>query len=403
MTDGQPNPNPPEADTARYKVAVLVTTTFTIRAFYRLPLYGFKEAGIDVTVISAADGELGDIPPGVRFAPCGLTRTSTPLRDLNALWQLYRHFRAERYDLIQYSTPKASLLGSIAACAARIPTRLYLNWGLYYEGKTGWKRRVFQWIEWITSKCSTQVIPNSQASLDTLVADRIVRREKCTVIRHGSPCGIDLNRFNADEYAPQHDDIRASFELPSDAIVLGVLGRLTGDKGLHEIVGAFCTLAERHPNLYMLIVGMEEEKDRLREETSRQIREHPRIKHFGWRWQIVPFYAAIDIFCLPSYREGLPQSVLEAQAMGKPVVCSDIAPCREAIEEEVTGLLAEVRSTQALIPPLERLISDAALRERFGAAARERIRQRFRSEDVLRDLVDHRLAHLRKRPPREKK
>ncbi|MBP7747403.1 MAG: glycosyltransferase family 4 protein [Phycisphaerae bacterium] len=380
----------------RPRMAILATVPLTIRAFYRQPLAALAEAGIDVTVMCAGRaGDVAPLPPGVRFHPMDFTRTTNPLRDLRAVWRLFCVLRRERFDLVQYSTPKAALLGTLAARAARVPVRIYLMWGLYYEGQQGWRRKIWIWFEKLLCFLNTHVVMNSLENLEVVVRSGIVPRAKSAVIRHGSPCGVDLSEFDAARWAHCRPALRQQLNIPAESVVIGLFGRLTGDKGVNELVGAFVLLARRHPGLILLVVGpRDEEKDRPQPETLATLSSHPQIRNLGWQDVLLPCFATIDIFCLPSYREGLPQAVLEAQAMCLPVVCTDIMGCRDAAVHGETAFLVAPRSTTALLEPLERLITDPDLRATMGRNGRRRIEALFDARDVVREMVAHRLGLL---------
>ena len=175
-----------------------------------------------------------------------------------------------------------------------------------------------------------------------------------------------------------------------------MFGRLTGDKGVNEIVTAFVRITKEIDNIFLLVIGVQEQKDKLLKETERRIKSHSRIKALGWQKTLLPYYATIDIFCLPSYREGFPQSPLEAQAMEIPVVSTNIMGVRESIVDNQTGFLVEPRNTEALIEPLKKLMLDSELRKKMGLRGRERVEKMFDSKDVIKATVEHRLKLLSK-------
>jgi glycosyltransferase involved in cell wall biosynthesis len=185
--------------------------------------------------------------------------------------------------------------------------------------------------------------------LEILVKESITKKKKCEYFLNGSACGVDLNLFNPGRWEDSGKQIRKSLKIPAEAIVIGVFGRLTREKGVNEMVSAFVKLSQQIDNIFLLVVGTQEEKDRLLPETEEIIRNHPRIRSLGWQKSLLPCYVAIDIFCLPSYREGFPQTPLEAQAMELPVVTTDIPGARESIIDGQTGLLADPRGSEGII------------------------------------------------------
>lgn len=377
------------------RMAVLTTISGTIRAFYKGQFKALSKAGINITVICTNDPDLPNfLPDEVNFIPVDFTRVLSPLKDFKVLCHLFRIFSKEKYDLVQYSTPKAALLGSISSFFARVPIRIYLLWGLYYEGQRGIKRTILKFFEKIICFLSTHILPNAREMADVVEEQGLTKKSKCEVILNGSACGVDLEEFNPENWKHCCEPMRDSLKIPPDSVVIGIFGRLTGDKGVNEIVAAFREIARQMNNVFLLVIGNQEEKDRLPPETEKTIRSHPQVRALDRQKELFPYYATIDIICLPSYREGFPQTHLEAAAMELPVVSTDIMGCREAIVNDETGFLVEPRNSEALIEPLKKLILDPQLRETMGRAGRRRVEQMFDCKDVIQAVVEHRLKLL---------
>lgn len=376
-------------------LCILTTVAGSIKAFYKGQIEALNKAGIRTTVICAEDAELQDILPAeTDFMPVGFTRVSNVFRDLKVLWQLYRIFSRRKFDIVQYSTLKASLLGSLAALAARVPVRIYILWGLYYTTQRSVKKLVFKAIDKLICRLSTDIVPIAHEMADFVGTEGLAKRSKCEVVLNGSACGVDLQRFDPGKWAEARGRIRDECNISERGIVIGVVGRLTGDKGINELVSAFAEIAEEINNVYLLIVGTQEEKDRLRPDIEDMIRTHPRIRSVGWQNDPIPYYMAMDIFCLPTYREGFGEVNLEAQAMGLPVVSTDVIGPREAVDNGKTGFLVEPESSKALVEPLKRLIGDPELKRNMGRKGRERVERMFNRKDFIKAVVEHRLKLL---------
>lgn len=336
------------------------------------------------------------MPENVKFYPIPFSRIISPLSDIRAVLKLIHIFRKERFDIVQYSTPKASLLGSIAAFLAKVPIRIYILWGLYYTGQTGLKYKLFKFFEKIICSISNNIIPISREMIEFALSEGLGQKEKYEVILNGSACGVDLQRFNPKKWPNARSEIRSKYHIPERAIVTGVIARLTGDKGINELVSAFSEIAEEINYTYLLIVGGQEEKDKLRPDIEDIIKTNPLILAVGWQENPIPYYMAMDIFCLPTYREGFGKVNLEAQAMGLPVVSTNVIGPRESVDTDKTGFLVEPRSSKALIEPLKKLILDSELRKDMGQKGRKRIEQMFDSKNVIQAVVEHRLKLLSK-------
>jgi len=382
----------------KQSLGILTTVSFSIKMFYPGQLEALNRAGLRTSVICADDPDLPPLlPPQTRFIPVDFSRLWSPLQDLKTLWQLYKVFRREKFALVQYSTPKASLLGALAAWAARIPFRIYILWGLYYTGQSGMIRSLLKSFEKIICTLSTHIVPIAHQMVDFVNTERLAPPEKCTVMLHGSACGVDLQKFQPLTWIQEGKEIRRNFNIPDDAVVVGTVARLTNAKGVNELVAAFAKLAADIENVYLLIVGKQEEKDRLLPDTECQLRRHPRIKAAGHQQNPLPYYAAMDIFCLPTYREGFGEVNLEAQAMLLPVVSTDTIGPRESVDHGTTGFLVKPQSSEDLIEPLKSLILNPHLRREMGRKGRKRVESLFDRQDMIKAVVQHRLRLLRMR------
>lgn len=380
---------------SKYNLCILAVVPDSIKLFYQDQIEALNRAGIKTTVVSIEDAELRSILPAeTDFFPVGFTRVISPLRDLKTLWQLYKIFRKYKFDLVQYSTVKASLPGAIAAFIARIPIRVYILWGLYYSTQSGLKRFALKMLEKLTCRLSTHIVPIAHEMVGAVESEGLDKASKCEVMLNGSACGIDLEKLEYRKCPGGRRRIRKECDIPEEAIVIGIVSRLTGDKGISELVAAFTKIAEEIDDVYLLIVGHQEEKDRLPPVTEKVIASHPKIRGIGWRDNPIPYYMAMDIFCLPTYREGFGEVNLEAQAMSLPVVSTNVIGPRESVEQGRTGFLVEPGSSEALVGPLKKLILDPELRKNMGRRGRKRVEQMFDHKDMVKAVVEHRLKLL---------
>ena len=331
-----------------------------------------------------------------------MTKRITPVRDLVALVKIWWWLRRVRPDIVQSHTPKGGLLGMLGAWLARVPVRIYLMHGLRFVTAAGWKRKLLIHTEKWACHFAHRVLCVS-ASVQALAVDGgLCPVEKIHVLSKGSCNGVDSsNRFNPDNVpASSRVDIRAKYGIPSETIVLGFIGRIVWSKGIVELAEAWCSLREEFPNIHLLMVGGAESEDPIPRQVSQLLRDDSRIHLIGEEWDTPPLYAAMDIFILPTYREGLPTVLLEAAAMKLPVVATCVSGCVDVVEDGVTGTLIPPRDAEKLAGAIRGYLRDPELRSRHGSAARERVVRDFRQEVIwdalyqqyIQLLAEHKLA-----------
>jgi len=207
------------------EMAVLTTVSISIKAFYKGQFEALNQAGVKTTVICADDPDMKNfLPDETTFIPVDFTRVLNPLKDIKVLYSLFRIFQKINFDLVQYSTPKAALLGSAASFFARVPIRIYLLWGLYYEGQKGIKRIIFKFFEKITCLLSTNVLPDAHDMVEVAEQQGLTRKSKCEVILNGSACGVDLEEFNPEKWKSYRGQMRDKLRIPQDVSLSVYLG-----------------------------------------------------------------------------------------------------------------------------------------------------------------------------------
>jgi glycosyltransferase involved in cell wall biosynthesis len=339
--------------------------------------------GFEITVACASSEDDDAIMArGVRLKTFPLTRAITPWQDMQTLFQMYRFFRHERFDLIEFSTPKAALIGSLAAWMARAPCQIHILQGMAYEGKRrllGWILRVSTSIPCRLAHVTFAVSPSVR---ERVCADGLAHSDRVRLLgKAGSGNGVDVERFSP-ERIRLRDRFRANHGIPPDTVVIGFIGRLTRDKGIEELVRAFIAMQEQNRHAVLLLIGDYEHRDRPADDVIRIVSEHPCIHHIGFQSDVIPGMTAMDIVVLPTYREGLPYVLLEAAALGLPTVTTDATGARDAILAGTTGVQVPVGDSVALAEALLKLAHDPLLRERMGRAGREWVCANFDQRDV---------------------
>jgi glycosyltransferase involved in cell wall biosynthesis len=344
-------------------------------------LRALREAGFKVTLVSSP-GELLDCTAaseGVESIALPMLRGIALFADVVSLARLWLLLRRLKPDLAEFSTPKAGLLGCMAARLAGVPGRIYVLRGLKLETSTGFKRQVLLTAERLASRCAQVVLCNSGSLRDEALALRIAPAAKLHLLGEGSSNGVDTDRF-----LPGPSSVRDMLGIPSQAPVVGFVGRLTRDKGVPELIEAFASILQVEPEAHLLLVGwFDASEDALGDDLRACIEGHSHIHCTGFVTDTAPYYRAMDMMVLPSWREGFPNAVLEAAATGIPVITTECTGSRDSVLPEVTGLLIPPGYPEAIRDSVLKLLRDPLRRQRMGTAARAWVLKHYAHERVL--------------------
>jgi glycosyltransferase involved in cell wall biosynthesis len=346
----------------------VTTTDISLELLIGPQLSAFVEAGYEVIGLSAPGPFVPQVEArGVRHIPLqNATRAMAPHRDAAALVELYRLFRELRPDIVHTHNPKPGLYGRIAARLARVPVVVNTVHGLYAMPTDRFaKRAVVYGLERIAATCSQAELVQNPEDIPVLRRLRIPE-ERLTLLGNG----VDLGRFSPAGREADRAALRAEWGIAPDAVVVGAVGRLVLEKGYAELFEAWAEVATAHPRAELVVIGPDDEdkSDALPAE-AREAGRRAGVHFLGHRSDVERCYHALDAYVLASWREGFPRSAMEAAASGLPIVATDIRGCRQVVADGETGLLVPVRDPAALRTALDRVVGDAALRDRMSAAA----------------------------------
>ncbi len=348
--------------------------------------------GFDVIVASSEGKEIEMIEKetGLIVNTISLTRKISPFSDLKALWQLYLLIKQHKPDIVHTHTPKAGLIGMLAAAIARVPIRLHTVAGLPLLEANGVKRTVLMTVEKLTYRCATNVYTNSFGLKKIILKNKLIKPSKIKVLANGSSNGIDTVFFNPELYDLQQlKAMRKDLGILSKDFVFIFVGRLVGDKGINELVDAFVKLNYKYKNTKLLLVGNEEpDLDPLLPRTIEAISNNSNIITTGWVEDVRPFFAISDILVFPSYREGLPNVVLQAGAMGLPSIVSNINGNNEIIIHGKNGIIVPVKNTQKLYKSMKELMTNKVLLVNLKKNARSCIIKRYDQSKVWKEILN---------------
>lgn len=355
--------------------------------FFTPMIRDFQTLGLDVVAVSSDGPESAKVTAnGARFIPVEMQRHISPLKDLKSLLRLIKVFRREKPYMVHSMTPKAGLLSMTAAWICRVPVRLHTITGLVFPTSHGLTKKILIAVGRVTCACATHIHPEGEGVKSDLLAYKITRKP-LRVLGHGNVRGVDCDRFNPD--APDIQQQVAELRDPNTFTFVFV-GRLVGDKGINELIDAFCRLNRKHPETRLILVGRQEEDlDPLKPETITEIERHPSILTPGQQADVRPWLAAADALAFPSYREGFPNVVLEAGAMGLPSIVTDINGSREIITDGDNGLIIPTHDTDALLAAMTRMVEDRDATAAMAARSRDSIVSRFEQSYVRSCLLDY--------------
>lgn len=355
--------------------------------FYEPMVDGLRERGYEVVSVSSPGPELESLKAkNVRCIEIPMERHIAVVKDIKSLFALIKTFHREKPFMVHSMTPKAGMLCMLAAWICRVPRRVHTFTGLVWPTATGIKRRILMATDWITCACATHVIPEGKGVMDDL--QRHITDKPMRVLGYGNVQGVDMLDFSRrPEVMAIADGLRRD-----DVFTFIFVGRIVGDKGINELVQAFIRLQKEYSNVRLLLVGnYEANLDPIKAETKALIDSMPSIEAVGPQYgdHLKAYYAASDCFVFPSYREGFPNTVMEAGAMGLPSIVTDINGSREIIINDKNGVIIPSKNADALYDAMLRMLQDAASTKRMADAARELIASRFEQGFVRQCLFDY--------------
>ena len=360
--------------TDRKKIIRTATVPLSLDLFCRGLLRDLSSR-YEIIALSSPQPELDSIRKRekVRTISVPMARKIAPFSDLKSLFELIRIFRKERPDMVHSITPKAGLLSMMAAKWTHVPVRIHTFTGLIFPYEKGWKRRLLMMTDRLTAFCATHVIPEGVGIRDDLIRFRITRKP-LRVLGNGNVRGIDLNHYvRTEKMSRKAANLRNHYRIPDDGFAFVFVGRLDRDKGIDELVQAFRMLEKEYPKVHLLLVGIEEPDGKsILDETKEIISKDDHI-HLsdGWQADVRPWYAAADALVHPSRREGFPNVVIEAGAMGLSSIVTDINGSREIVKDGQNGKIVPAQDPEALYAAMKEFLEQPEMVREMAAAARD--------------------------------
>jgi len=343
----------------------------------------------EVVLLSSPGPEMDEIlqkEKKVRGITIKMERHISPIKDVVSLLRIIMAFWKEKPTMVHSMTPKAGLLCMLAGWMIRVPVRVHTFTGLVFPTSTGLKRKILMLTDSITCACATHVIPEGEGVKKDLLNNRITKKP-LRVLGYGNVRGIDMERFSL-----RPDVFKRSEEIhKKNVFTFLFVGRIVRDKGMNELMDAFERLSQENSHIRLILVGsFENSLDPISERAKIIINNNSQIESVGQKGgdELIAYYAAADCFVFPSYREGFPNTVIEAGAMGLPSIVTDINGSREIIENGKNGVIIPSKDTNALFYAMKRMIEDHESRQQMASNARQMIADRFEQGFVRQCLYD---------------
>lgn len=358
----------------------------------------YHKRGVDVTIVCDMDDtferELLSRFPFIHTFKIGFPRGINAAGSIKSIISLYKFLKKEKFDLIQYSTPNASMYGAVAAKLANIPVRLYCQWGMVYVTMNGARRKIFENIERMVCRLSTHIQPDSKGNLDFCREQRLYDENKSCVIWNGSAKGLDLEAFDISKRDIYSNEIKAKYGIPKNAPVIGFVGRLGREKGCHELLSAFKEAKKEFPDARLLFVGPIEKKETMDPEILEYFEQCDDIIKTGRVSNVEKYTSAMDVYVLPSYREGFGMGVIEASAMGVPVVVTEYPGPSSAMKEGVSGYSVPVKNVTLLTEHILYFLRNPEVAKDMGLRGREWVESQFDQKVFIEKYMENRMNLL---------
>lgn len=379
----------------------MTTVPISLHKLFKGQAKFIKQNGFEVLLVSADGPEVNEVIDfeGVSHQIIPLTRTISPIKDLIALMKAIRLIKAYQPDIVHTNTPKASLIGMLAAWFCGVQVRLCGVGGLPLVESSGFKRKILEAVETFTYRCSTLVLPNSNELKNMILELGFTHPQKLKVLGEGSSNGIDLDYFHPDHLLPsQINALRGELGISNGDFVFLFVGRVVKDKGISELIDSFKKLSAEYPNTKLLVVGpLEQDLNPLSAQELKFLSSHSGVCYAGYQEDIRPYLALSDLFVFPSYREGFPNVVMQAGAFGLPCIVSNINGSNEIIQHLQNGFIVPPKSQEALFDQMKDCLNRPDAIEKMGTKARQMIADRY-DQKVMHQLIlaeyQNQLSHV---------
>lgn len=373
------------------KICICTTVSGTMKTFIvETAKYLYEKCGYDITLICNEDKKFEEsLPEYLHFIPVHMAR-GIDFSAMKSIKQFTEIFKEQKFDMVQYSTPNAACYASIASKRAKVPIRLYCQWGIRYIGMKGISRRIFKAIEKTVCRISTDIRAVSPMNKAFAVSEGLYLEEKATVVGNGGTIGVDMKQFDIEQKKKYCEHVRACYGIDRNDFVYGFVGRVSADKGCYELLVAFKAVAENNSNVKLLIVGPIENSCGVPVDIILWAKKSEQVIMTGGidGSKINELYSAMDVLVHPTYREGFGMVLQEAGALGLAMITTKIPGASEVMEDGVSCLLVEPKNISELESAMKKFIVNPNLSFQIGQAAYTRTKKYYNRQIMLDNQIE---------------
>lgn len=369
----------------------MTTISLTIKSFLiDFGRYLSENENYDVTFICNTDVSMYEYETEhIHYIPVKMKR-GIAFDGLGVIWHLYKIFKREKFDIVQYSTKNASVYTCIAGSMAGIKTRIYCQWGMMFVAMHGIKRFLIKASELLISGLATDIESESFSIYNAALKEKVYTAKKACVIWNGSACGVNLDGYDISKREQWRKEIRERYNIPADAVVFGWCGRITRDKGHNELFSAFRELNKTDKNTRLLMVGSYDNVETIDKELFDWAQNCPEVIFTGYSKEVPKMYSAMDVFCSLSYREGFGLVVIEAAAMGLPGIVTDVPGQIDTHVNMETGISVHAKDVVSVVDAMIFYITNPEKRIKMGREARKQVEEKYDQKILFKKLAKHR-------------
>ena len=377
------------------KICVITTIETTLESFVIPVMRLFMQRGFDVTLMCMMSDMFVERYEGEFHLINVKMNRGISLKDmLTKPFEFYKIFKREKFNYVQFATTNAAWYASVAAKMAGVPVRVNCLWGLLYTASTGWKRKVYWFAEKYPCWFSNYFIVASKKNMEIAIADGLCKRERVSVIGDGGTIGVDLKVFDYGKREEYKLRMLERYPVLKGKLVYGYLGRIDVDKGVNELLKAF--LAVNNLKMALVLMGsFDDVRSGLDNDLIEKAKASENVIFTGFTREVALHLSVVDVLVHPTYREGFSMVIQQAMAMGCAIITTDIPGPSEVIVENESGLLVQVKDSEALQKAMRRMYEDKVLREAFVKAGLKRVEERFKRERMLELTYENRCQMMK--------